>query len=811
MLNITKEQIKEDFKNKLIKRYSKDISQAHPLQIYEALGRVVRDYISNYWYESKKQYNQDNIKQVHYFSMEFLLGKLLDTSLINLGIKEKCIEALTELGIDYNKIKETEIEPGLGNGGLGRLAACFLDSMSAVGIPAFGQGIRYKYGLFKQTIKDGFQVEESDNWLKYENIWEMRRDDEAVTVKFGGWVDTVIDNRGEIQVKYNDFEEVLAVPYDTPIVGYDSKNVNTLRLWSAKVIGEDINFSHFSHGEYLKAVEKKYNTELISNILYPDDSTYSGKQLRLKQEYFFVSAGLQSVVKKHKALGFSMLRFDEYHSVHINDTHPSLAVAELMRILVDEENIPWSTAWDITVKTMAYTNHTIMSEALEKIDISLMKSLLPRIYMIIEEISRRFDEEITEKYPNNIDMCSKMSILWDNKVKMANLAIVGSHSVNGVAMLHTEILKNQELKEFNDFYPTKFNNKTNGITHRRWLLSANPELSNLICSAIGDKWIKEPEKLEDLLPFADDKTFREEFRRIKHFNKIKFIDFVSKEYNVKLESHSLYSAQVKRLHAYKRQTLNILYIMHLYNLLLENPDMDFEPRTFVFGAKAFSSYSLAKKTIKLIHAVAAKVNNDPAIKNKIKIIFIPNYNVSLAEKIIPAADVSLQISTASKEASGTSNMKFMLNGAITLATMDGANVEIHNAVGDENIVTFGLSSDEVINYYKHGGYHSYDIYNNDLRINKVLNMMRSNFYIDDYGQFDEIFNHLVTWNDEFFVLKDFDGYVKANEELNKRYKDKDAWYRSAIINVAKSGRFSSDITIKEYAKDIWNIDPYFVK
>ncbi len=810
MLNITKEQIKHDFQKKLITRYAKDVSQAHPLHIYEALGRLVRDYISQYWYDTKNQYMQDGIKQVHYFSIEFLLGKLLDTSLINLGIKEQCREALAELGLDLDKIEETEIEPGLGNGGLGRLAACFLDSMSSVGVPAYGQGIRYKYGLFKQTIKDGYQIEETDNWLKYENIWEMKRDDEAVTVKFGGHVDVDIDKNGEIEIYHKDYDEVLAVPYDTPIVGYDCKNVNSLRLWSAKVIGEDMDFSEFSHGDYLKSVEKKYNTELISNVLYPDDSTYNGKKLRLKQEYFFVSAGLQSIIKKHKKLGFSMLRFNEYHSVHINDTHPSLAVAELMRILIDEENIPWATAWEITTKTMAYTNHTIMSEALEKIDIGLMKELLPRIYMIIDEINRRFNERITDRYGNNDEIKSKLSILWDNKVRMANLAIAGSHSVNGVAALHTEILKNQELKDFHEFFPGKFNNKTNGITHRRWLLSSNPTLSTLICEAIGDKWIKDPERLDDLTPFADDANFRNEFRRIKHGKKIELIDYVCKNYGVKLESHSLYSSQVKRLHAYKRQTLNILYIMHLYNEILENPQKEFQPRTFVFGAKAFSSYSLAKRVIKLINAVAAKVNNDPVVAGRLKVVFIPNYNVDLAQRIIPASDVSLQISTASKEASGTSNMKFMMNGAITLATMDGANIEICDAVGEDNIITFGLSSDEVINYYQHGGYLSSEIYYNDERVKKVLDQLKNGFYASP-GVFDEIYNHLVTWNDEFFVLKDFDAYVKANEKLNEMYNDKDNWYKAAIINVAKSGRFSSDTTIKRYASDIWEIDPYFVK
>ena len=811
MLNKTKDQIKEDFQKKLITRYSKDVQKAHPLHIYEAFGRLIRDYVTQYWYESKNKYNEKNVKQVHYFSMEFLLGKLLDTTLINLGIKEQATEALAELGIDINDLKEIEIEPGLGNGGLGRLAACFLDSMSSTGIPAYGQGIRYKYGLFKQTIKEGYQLEEADNWLKYENIWEMRRDDEAVVVRFGGDIDVDIDKNGEIQVQHKNCEEVLAVPYDTPIVGYDCKNVNTLRLWSAKVIGEELDFSEFSHGDYLKSVEDKYNTELISNVLYPDDSTYEGKKLRLKQEYFFVSAGLQSIVKKHKKLGLSMERFYENHAVHINDTHPSLAIAELMRILIDEENIPWATAWEITKKTMAYTNHTIMAEALEKIDINLMKSLLPRIYMIIDEINKRFDYAIYEKYGDSFEKKSKMSILWDGKVRMANLAIVGSHSVNGVAALHTDILKNQELKDFNEFFPDKFNNKTNGITHRRWLISANPELSKLLCEAIGDKWIKDPERLEDLLPFADDTSFKEKFRAVKHGKKLEFIDYVNSTFDTKLESHSLYGTQVKRLHAYKRQTLNILYVMYLYNQILENPDIEMQPRTFVFGAKAFSSYSLAKRVIKLINAVAARVNNDPIVRGRLKVIFIPNYNVDLAQRIIPASDVSIQISTASKEASGTSNMKFMMNGAITLATMDGANVEIHEAVGDENIVTFGLSSEEVINYYAHGGYLSSEIYNNDSRVKKILDQLRGNFYTDAPGQFDEIFNHLVTWNDEFFVLKDFDAYVQANEKIAKMYQDKENWYRSAIINVAKSGRFSSDNTIRNYANDIWGIDPTFVK
>lgn len=811
MLNKTKDQIKKDFEKKLVTRYAKSVSQANPLQLYEAFGRLIRDYTAQYWYDSKNQFNEQKVKHIHYFSMEFLLGKLLDTTLINLGIKDAATEALKELGIDINDLKEIEVEPGLGNGGLGRLAACFLDSMSSTGVPAYGQGIRYKYGLFKQTIKEGYQQEESDNWLQYENIWEMRRDDEAVVIRFGGDIDVGIDKKGEIQVHQKNCEEVLAVPYDTPIVGYDCKNVNTLRLWSAKVIGQELDFSEFSHGDYLKSVEKKYNTELISNVLYPDDSNYEGKKLRLKQEYFFVSAGLQSIVKKHKKLGLPIDKFYEYHAVHINDTHPSLAVAELMRILIDEENIPWTTAWDITVKTMAYTNHTIMAEALEKIDISLMKSLLPRIYMIIDEINKRFDYSIYEKYGDDMEKKSKMSILWNNKVRMANLAIVGSHSVNGVAALHTEILKNQELKEFNEFFPGKFNNKTNGITHRRWLMSANPTLTHLICEAIGDKWIKEPNLLEDLLPFADDKSFRNEFRRVKHNKKLEFIDFINKTYNVQLESHSLFSSQVKRLHAYKRQTLNILYIMYLYNTILENPDIEMQPRTFIFGAKAFSSYSLAKKVIKLINAVAQKVNNDPVVRGRLKIIFIPNYNVDLAERIIPASDVSLQISTASKEASGTSNMKFMMNGAITLATMDGANVEIHEAVGDENMVTFGLSSSEVINFYEHGGYLSSEIYNNDPRVKKCLDQLKSNFYTDNAGQFDEIFNHLVTWNDEFFVLKDFDAYVKANEKINAMYNDKESWYRSAIINVAKSGRFSSDNTIRKYASEIWGISPYFVK
>lgn len=811
MLQKTKDQIKEDFTRKLITRYAKDISQASPLHIYEALGRLVRDYIAQYWHDSKTQYINAGVKQVHYFSMEFLLGKLLDTNLINLGIKEQCREAMAELGLDLEEIENIEIEPGLGNGGLGRLAACFLDSMSATGIPAYGQGIRYKYGLFKQKIQDGYQIEESDNWLKHENIWEMRRDDEAVTVKFGGNVDVDFDRNGEIQVTYKNYDEVLAVPYDTPIVGYDCHNVNSLRLWSAKAEGEDVNFEEFSQGEYMKAMEHKYDSEIISDMLYPNDATQSGKRLRLKQEYFFVSAGLQSMLAKHKKLGRPVEEFYKYHAVHINDTHPSLAVAELMRLLVDEENIPWNTAWDITTKTMAYTNHTIMAEALEKIDIPLMKELLPRVYMIIEEINRRFDEKLREAYPDDREKLQKMSILWDRKVRMANLAIVGSHSVNGVAALHTEILKNQELKDFNDYFPGKFNNKTNGITHRRWLISANPGLSKLICEAIGDKWIKEPNALEDLLPFANDKEFCEAVAAIKHEKKIEMDKFVQEQYGFRLDTHSMFCSQVKRLHAYKRQTLNILYIMHLYNELLENPDMDIPPRTFIFGAKAFSSYSLAKKVIKLINSVADKVNNDPRIKGKLKVVFIPNYNVDIAQRIIPASNVSMQISTASKEASGTSNMKFMMNGAITLATMDGANVEIYDAVGKDNIVTFGLSSEEVINYYKNGGYLASELYNSDPRLKKVLDQLKGNVYTSTPGEFDEIFNHLVTWNDEFFVLKDFDAFVKANEEINRRYRDRENWHKSAVINIAKSGRFSSDNTILKYASEIWEIEPYFVK
>lgn len=811
MLQKTKDQIKEDFTRKLITRYAKDISQASPLHIYEALGRLVRDYIAQYWHDSKTQYINAGVKQVHYFSMEFLLGKLLDTNLINLGIKEQCREAMAELGLDLEEIENIEIEPGLGNGGLGRLAACFLDSMSATGIPAYGQGIRYKYGLFKQKIQDGYQVEESDNWLKHENIWEMRRDDEAVTVKFGGNVDVDFDRNGEIQVTYKNYDEVLAVPYDTPIVGYDCHNVNSLRLWSAKAEGEDVNFEEFSQGEYMKAMEHKCDSEIISDMLYPNDATQSGKRLRLKQEYFFVSAGLQSMLAKHKKLGRPVEEFYKYHAVHINDTHPSLAVAELMRLLVDEENIPWNTAWDITTKTMAYTNHTIMAEALEKIDISLMKELLPRVYMIIEEINRRFDEKLREAYPDKPEKLQKMSILWDKKVRMANLAIVGSHSVNGVAALHTEILKKQELKDFNEYFPGKFNNKTNGITHRRWLISANPGLSKLICEAIGDKWIKEPNALEDLLPFANDKEFCEAVAAIKHEKKIEMDKFVQEQYGFHLDTHSMFCSQVKRLHAYKRQTLNIIYIMHLYNELLENPDMDIPPRTFIFGAKAFSSYSLAKKVIKLINSVADKVNNDPRIKGKLKVVFIPNYNVDIAQRIIPASNVSMQISTASKEASGTSNMKFMMNGAITLATMDGANVEIYDAVGKDNIVTFGLSSEEVINYYKNGGYLASELYNSDPRLKKVLDQLKGNTYTSTPGEYDEIFNHLVTWNDEFFVLKDFDAFVKANEEINRRYRDRGNWHKSAVINIAKSGRFSSDNTILKYASEIWEIEPYFVK
>ncbi|AJA48231.1 glycogen phosphorylase [Clostridium pasteurianum DSM 525 = ATCC 6013] len=801
-MDLTKDLIKNDFKKKLMNLYSEDITESSKLHLYLALGSLVREYASEKWMKTNEQYYKKQVKQVYYFSMEFLIGRLLGSNLLNLGITDLCREALKDLGINLSELEEIENDAGLGNGGLGRLAACFLDSMASLEIPGHGCGIRYDYGLFEQKIINGYQVEIPDNWLRQGNVWEVRKEDKAVIVKFGGTVIPAFEN-DRLSFKHENYEAVLAVPYDTPVIGYNNNTVNTLRLWSAQTIDKDFDLDSFSKGEYSKAVEHKYSIESISQVLYPDDTRIEGKILRLKQQYFFVSAGIQSIIRRFKKNKLPISLFNEYISIHINDTHPSVAVAELMRILVDEENLSWEDAWHITTNTIAYTNHTILSEALEKWPIDLFKKLLPRIFMIIEEINRRFCNEVREKYKDEKKVYD-MSIIADGNVKMAYLAIVGSHSVNGVAKLHTEILKNKELANFANFYPLKFNNKTNGITHRRWLMEANPKLSNLITETIGSDWIATPNNLIKLLAFSKDKSFQDNVHRIKQNNKINFAKYVKDKYGIAIDTDSIYDIQVKRLHSYKRQVLNIFNILDLYYRLKENPNLDIIPRTFFFGAKAAPGYYLAKQTIKLINTVANKINNDNSINEKIKVLFLENYSVSLAEKIIPCADVSEQISTTTKEASGTSNMKFMMNGAVTIATLDGANVEIYDAVGSDNIVIFGMKKDEVLAYEKNKNYHSYDLYNSDPRLKRILdNLVNGSLGVIN-SEFSDIHKYLLANNDEYFVLKDFADYVRAQNRIDQLYRNKSKWREMCVYNIAHSGIFSSDNTIKQYSKEIWN-------
>lgn len=803
---LDKENFKRDFQEKLLLLYRTGVENASDTEKYIALGNLMREYMSMDWYKTESRNRAEKKKSVYYFSLEFLIGRLMDSALLNLGIKDVVEEGLTELGVRLESLEEIEPDAGLGNGGLGRLAACFIDSMASLGIAGTGIGIRYRYGLFKQEIVNGYQIETPDNWLKIQNVWEVRRDDEACIVKFGGTCNMNWGADGRLYVDYIDYEPILAVPYDMPVPGYENGITNTLRLWSAETDGIGFDFKTFSRGDYEKAVAGQYAVSSITSVLYPDDSTERGKLLRLKQEYFFTSAGIQSIVRNIKKMGIPMSEFHNAVAIHINDTHPALAVAELMRILLDEEGFDWDEAWSITTQTMAYTNHTILAEALEKWRIDMFKTLLPRIYMIVEEINRRFCASVAAECNGGWCKMSKMSIIQDGVVKMAHLAIVGSHSVNGVAALHTEILKNQELKEFHEFYPGKFNNKTNGITHRRWLIQANPELSALIDNTIGGGWKKDPLRLKELLPYTNKKTFCEETAKIKHANKLRLAAFIKEHYDISVDPSSIFDIQVKRLHMYKRQLLNVLNIMDLYNRLCDDPDMDIAPRTFIFGAKAFPGYAIAKNTIKLITSVADKINCDKRVGGRIKVVFMPNYGVSLAELMIPAGDVSEQISTASKEASGTGNMKFMMNGAVTVATMDGANVEIHQAVGDDNIVIFGLSSDEVINYQLYGGYNSRDILSGDARASRIIDQIRNGLGNASPGEFDQIIHHLIDANDPFFTLKDFASYVDAQNKIDMLYRDGERWARMGAVNIASSGIFSSDNTIRKYAKEIWKVE-----
>ena len=802
MLDMDKKAFRKAYVNKFVEMHGIELKEGTNQQKYEALGSLVRDYVTRDWLKTNKKYNKTGEKQVYYFSMEFLLGRLLGDTLLNLGIRDVCREALKELNINLEELENLEQDQGLGNGGLGRLAACFLDSMASLNIPGNGCGIRYKYGFFEQKIIDGKQVEVSDDWLREGNVWEKRKPEKAEIIKFGG--DININNiDGKLSFTHVNFEPVLAVPYDTPIIGYRNEVVNTLRLWSAEAVSKDFDFSSFNRGDFLQAIKYKNSVESISQVLYPEDSFYEGKRLRLKQQYFFVSAGVQSIIRHYKKHGKDINILNEKVAIHINDTHPTLAIPELMRILVDEEGLSWDDAWRITTNTISYTNHTILAEALEKWPIDMFRTLLPRIYMIVEEINRRYCNELNSKYPGDYDKISRMSIINNGYIKMANLAVVGSYSVNGVAKLHTEILKKKEMRDFYYLYPNKFNNKTNGITHRRWLLKSNPQLTNLLIDTIGESFIHHPVDLKNFEKHLNDSIVLDELKRIKLFNKEKLADLILKNENISVNPDSIFDVQVKRIHAYKRQVLNCLRIMDLYNKLTDNPKLDIVPRTFIFGGKAAPGYYLAKSIIELINCVADKINNDNRVNDKIKVVFMQNYRVSLAEQIIPGADVSEQISTTTKEASGTSNMKFMMNGAITVATLDGANIEIKDEVTNDNIVIFGLTADEVLSYYKNGGYRSIDIYNSDSRVKRVIDDLINGKYSNDKSKFRNIYENLITYNDEFFVLKDFDSYLKAQDKIDTLYRKTDKWQKMCGVNIAHSGIFSSDRTIEQYATGIW--------
>ncbi|MBE5964976.1 MAG: glycogen/starch/alpha-glucan phosphorylase [Lachnospira sp.] len=807
-----KEQFKKRVAYNVKTLYRKTIEEANMQQVFQAVSYAVKDIVIDQWLETQKVYEEQDVKTVYYMSMEFLMGRALGNMMINITYYKEIKEALEELGFDINAIEDEEPDAALGNGGLGRLAACFLDSLSTLGYPAYGCGIRYKSGMFKQKIKDGYQVEVPDNWLKDGNPFEVKRNEYATEVRFGGHVRSYVDEEtGKTKFAHENYRAVLAIPFDMPIVGYGNNVVNSLRIWDAQPINS-FNLQEFNKGDYYKAIEEENLAKQIVEVLYPNDNHYAGKELRLKQQYFFVSASVQTAIRKYKEKHDDIKKFYEKVVFQLNDTHPTVAVAELMRILMDEEGLNWDEAWEVTSKTCAYTNHTIMAEALEKWPIELFSQLLPRVYQIIEEINRRFVEQIRTKYPDNQEKVRKMAILYDGQVKMANLAIVAGFSVNGVAKLHTEILMKQELRDFYEMMPEKFNNKTNGITQRRFLLHGNPLLADWISDKISDKWITDLSELAKLVPYADDEKYQKEFMEIKYQNKLRLAKYVLEHNNVVIDPDSIFDVQVKRLHEYKRQFLNILHVMYLYNELKAGRMQDMEKRTFIFGAKAASGYIRAKQTIKLINQVADTINNDESINGKLKVVFIENYRVSNAEIIFAAADVSEQISTASKEASGTGNMKFMLNGAMTLGTMDGANVEIVKEVGEENAVIFGLSSDEVIRYENEGGYNPVDIYNSDEAIRKVVDQLVDGTYSNgDPDMFRDLYNSLLnTYSsgkaDTYFILKDFRSYADAHQEIDKKYKNKSEWAKSVMLNTALSGKFSSDRTIEDYVKDIWHLE-----
>lgn len=813
VVDAKKEQFKEEFKKEvrdqakiLYRKTLEDVSDRHK---FVAVAYAVKNLVVDQWIATQKEFEKQDVKTVYYLSMEFLMGRFLGNMIINVSQRQEIKEAIEELGLDINMIEDKEPDAALGNGGLGRLAACFLDSLATLGYPAYGCGIRYKYGMFQQVIEDGYQKEIPENWLRHDNPLEIKREEYACEVKFGGYV-RVEHRDGRNYFIHEGYDAVRAVPYDLPVVGYGNNVVDTLRIWDAEPI-ETFNLDEFDKGQYMKAVEQANLAKNIVEVLYPNDNHYAGKELRLKQQYFFISASLQTAIKKYLAKHDDITKLYEKVVIQMNDTHPTLAVAELMRLLMDEYYLEWDQAWEVTTKTVAYTNHTIMAEALEKWPIDLFSRLLPRCYQIIEEINRRFVCEIENKYPGNQDKVAKMAIIYNGQVKMAHLAIVAGFSVNGVARLHTEILKNQELKDFYEMYPWKFNNKTNGITQRRFLLHGNPLLADWVTNKTGsDAWITDLAQIKKLEKFATDQKAQKEFMDIKYQNKLRLAKYIKEHNGIDVDPNSIFDVQVKRLHEYKRQLLNILHVMYLYNQIKDNPEMEFTPRTFIFGAKAAAGYRIAKLTIKLINSVADVINNDESINGKIKVVFIENYRVSNAEWIFAAADVSEQISTASKEASGTGNMKFMLNGALTLGTMDGANVEIVEEVGEENAVIFGLSSDEVISYENNGGYNPTQIFNEDMDIRRVLTQLINGFYApDEPERFRDIYDSLLTNKfgvaDRYFILKDFKSYADAQKRVEEKYKDAEGWAKSAILNVANVGKFTSDRTIQEYVDDIWHL------
>lgn len=805
-----KEEIKSMMEDQVKNFYRKTLENASHDELYQSAVFVIRDLIIDNWIKTHNVYHEQDVKVVYYLSMEFLMGRFFGNTVMNLMVYDEIREAFEEMGIDFKEIEEAERDPGLGNGGLGRLAACFLDSLSTLQYPAYGCGIRYHYGIFEQKIENGYQVEVPDNWLENGDPWSIRRNEYAVEIKFGGSVRAVPKENGEYRFVQENYQSVIAVPYDYPVVGYGNQTVNTLRLWEAKPKNE-IDLKSFNEGKYQKAVEEQNLAYTLTDVLYPADEHIQGKELRLRQQYFFISATVQRVIARFAQRHTDFDLLPEKVAFQLNDTHPTVAVPELMRVLVDDYDVPWEQAWNITRKVCAYTNHTIMVEALEKWPVELFSRLLPRIYQIVEEINKRYCAKLLDKYGNNPQKIRKMAIIADGEIRMAYLAIVGSHSVNGVAALHTEILKKQELKDFYEFYPDKFNNKTNGITQRRWLLHANKPLADLITEKIGDGWITELSQLEKLMDYREDNAFLQRFMEVKRKNKLALVDYIKVTKGIEINPDSIFDIQVKRLHEYKRQLLNILHIIGLYNELKVNPDMDMVPRTFIFGAKSAAGYKRAKLIIKLIHSVAEVINHDTSIQGKLKVIFMENYRVSLAEKLIPAADVSEQISTAGKEASGTGNMKFMLNGALTIGTMDGANVEIFEEVGKENMFIFGMTAEEVIKKYQDNSYDPWEIYNMNQEVRMVMTELINGTFDSNMDLFRELYESLLNGYggraDEYFVLADYADYARAQKEIDRVYKDKKHWAQMALVNVAKSGKFSSDRTICQYAQEIWDLTP----